>query len=63
MTDLLKRAQSWLESDPDPETRAELGRLVNCKLWGPGRFGRALRVATREGRIAHPRRGHYGPVG
>ena len=43
--------------------RSELGRLVSCKLWGPGRFGRALRVATREGRIAHPRRGYYGPVG
>jgi hypothetical protein len=43
--------------------RAELGRLVSCKLWGPGRFGRALRVATRAGRIAHPRRGYYGPIG
>ena len=28
MTDLLPRAQRWLEADPDPETRAELTRLV-----------------------------------
>jgi hypothetical protein len=41
--------------------RAELGRLVRCKLWGPGRFGRALGVAVRQGRIARPRRGYYGP--
>ena len=42
--------------------RRELGRAVGCKYWGPGRFGRALKVAVREGRITHPRRGVYGPV-
>ena len=43
--------------------RRELGRLVGCRYWGPGRFGRALRAAVRQGRIARPRRGHYGPSG
>lgn len=42
--------------------RRELGRVVGCKYWGPGRFGRALKVAVRQGRLAHPRRGTYGPV-
>ena len=42
--------------------RGELGRLVGCKYWGPGRFGRALKAAVREGRIAHPKRGVYGPA-
>jgi hypothetical protein len=42
--------------------RSELGKLVGCKYWGPGRFSRALRVATRDGRIARPRRGYYGPA-
>jgi len=43
--------------------RRELGRLVGCRYWGPGRFGRALRAAMRQGRIARPSRGHYGPTG
>ena len=42
--------------------RRELGRLVGCKYWGPGRFGRALKAAVREGRLGHPRRGVYGPA-
>jgi hypothetical protein len=41
--------------------RGELGRLVGCRYWGPGRFGRALRAAVRSGRLSHPRRGYYGP--
>ena len=43
--------------------RRELGRLVGCRYWGPGRFGRALRAAVAQGRIARPRRGVYGPTG
>ena len=43
--------------------RRELGRQVACRYWGPGRFGRALRAAVRQGRIARPSRGHYGPIG
>ena len=42
--------------------RGDLGRLVGGKYWGPGRFGRALKIAVRQGRIAHPRRGVYRPV-
>jgi hypothetical protein len=42
--------------------RRELGRLVGCRYWGPGRFGRALRAAVRDGRVSRPRRGYYGPV-
>jgi hypothetical protein len=42
--------------------RRELGRLVGCRYWGPGRFSRALRAGVREGRIARPRRGVYAPV-
>jgi hypothetical protein len=41
--------------------RRELGTLVGCRYWGPGRFGRALRAGVREGRLSHPRRGVYGP--
>ena len=43
--------------------RRELGRLVGCKYWGPGRFGRALRAGVKQGRLSHPRRGFYGPAG
>ena len=55
--DMLERAVR----DKGQVGRRELGRLVACRYWGPGRFGRALRVAVREGRLAHPRRGVYGP--
>jgi hypothetical protein len=43
-------------------TRRELGVAVDCRLWGPGRFGRALRVALRDGGIRRLRRGVYGPA-
>ena len=43
--------------------RRELGQLVGCRYWGPGRFGRALRAGVRQGRLSHPRRGFYGPPG
>ncbi len=42
--------------------RRELGRLVGCRHWGPGRFGHALRTAVRVGRIRRVGRGMYGPV-
>ncbi len=29
MTDLLDRARAWIDADPDPDTRAELARLVS----------------------------------
>ena len=42
--------------------RRELGKLVGCRYWGPGRFGRALREGVRQGRLSRPRRGYYGPA-
>ena len=56
--ELLERAVA----DQGEMRRRELGRLVGCRYSGPGRFGRALKAAVRDGRIAHPRRGLYGPV-
>ena len=29
-SDLLERAQAWADEDPDPQTRAELGALVEA---------------------------------
>jgi hypothetical protein len=56
--DMLERAVK----DKGELPRRELGRLVGCKYWGPGRFGRALRAAVRQGRLSRPRRGFYGPA-
>ena len=55
--DMLERAVR----DTGEVRRRELARLVGCRYWGPGRFSRALRVAVRQGRVGHPRRGYYGP--
>ena len=32
-------------------SRRELGRLVGCRYWGPGRYGRALRAAVNLDRM------------
>ena len=56
--DMLERAVN----DQVEVRRRELGDMVGCKYWGPGRFGRALKVAVRDGRLSHPRRGVYGPA-
>jgi len=56
--DMLERAVQ----DQGELRRRELGRLVGCKCWGPGRFSRALRAGVKQGRISRPRRGVYGPV-
>ena len=42
--------------------RGELGELLGCKYWGPGRFARALRAAVDQGRVKHPGFGRYGPT-
>src|SRR3954453_672952 len=42
--------------------RRDLGNELGCKYWGPGRFGRALRIGTDEGRFRRVRRGVYGPA-
>jgi hypothetical protein len=42
--------------------RRELGKAVNCRRWGPGRFRAALRRAVDEGRIRRIGVGRYGPA-
>jgi hypothetical protein len=34
-----------------PMSREELARAVNARIWGPGRFRRALRLAQSEHRL------------
>ncbi|MBV9338472.1 MAG: hypothetical protein JO262_11560 [Solirubrobacterales bacterium] len=43
--------------------RSELGELIGCKYWGPGRFARALKAASEQGRIKHSGFGRYAPSG
>ena len=40
-------------------TARELGERVNCRLWGPGRYRRALAMALARGAIRHTGRGRY----
>jgi hypothetical protein len=42
--------------------RGELGRVVACRSWGPGRFSAALRAAVARGAIARTGFGRYGPA-
>ena len=42
-----------------PLDRKELGARANCRRWGPGRFGRALRQGMLEGRIRRSGRDRY----
>jgi len=42
-----------------PQSRRDLGSLARCKSWGPGRFGRALRIAEARGQIRRDGRGRY----
>jgi hypothetical protein len=61
----LSREVSLLEralQDRGELRRRELGQLVGCKYWGPGRFARALKAAVGQGRIARTGVGRYGPV-
>jgi hypothetical protein len=53
--DMLERAVR----DKGEVGRRDLARLVGAKYWGPGRFGRALRAALRQGRVVRSRRGYY----
>ena len=61
----LEREMSLLEralDDKGEMRRGELGDLVGCKYWGPGRFARALKTAVRQGRIRRLGVGRYGPA-
>jgi MFS family permease/peptidoglycan hydrolase-like protein with peptidoglycan-binding domain len=42
-----------------PVSRTELAHRVGARTWEPGRFGRALAVATREGRVRRRTGGRY----
>jgi hypothetical protein len=60
----LEREISLLEralSDKGEMRRGDLGDLIGCKYWGPGRFARALKEGVSQGRISHPGLGRYGP--
>jgi hypothetical protein len=46
-----------------PTRRRQLRRLAGAHLWGPGRFGPALRQAVYEGRATRVGRGTYAPPG
>lgn len=61
----LDREMTLLESaleDKGEMRRGELGDVVACKYWGPGRFARALRAAVDQGRIRRSGFGRYGPA-
>jgi hypothetical protein len=53
--------QQALEDEGEMRRR-DLGNLVGCKYWGPGRFAAALKAATERGAIEHTGFGRYGPV-
>jgi hypothetical protein len=60
----LERELSLLENALQEEgemRRRELGNLVGCKYWGPGRFAKALKAGVEQGRFQHPRFGVYAP--
>lgn len=42
--------------------RKELGEVVACKYWGPGRYRSALSEAVDRGAIRKVARGRYGPA-
>ena len=62
----------WLDREIDMIRRAlteegemrrrDLGRLIGCKYWGPGRFANALKAAVDRGEIEHTGFGRYGPA-
>ena len=61
----LERELTLLEravKDRGEMRRSELGHLIGCKYWGPGRFARALKAAVEQGRIKHTGIGRYGPA-
>ena len=62
----LEREMSLVEralEDRGEMRRSELGELLGCKYWGPGRFARALKEAVAQGRIRRSGFGRYAPIG
>jgi MFS family permease len=61
--DVEKDRLAALVAEHGPIDRAELARLAGARLWGPGRFSRALGEATAEGRIRRAGRSRLAPPG
>ena len=62
----LEREMSLIEralGDKGEMRRSELGDLIGCKYWGPGRFARALKAAVEQDRIKRSGFGRYAPIG
>ena len=62
----LDREMSLIEralADKGEMHRSDLGELIGCKYWGPGRFARALKTATEQGHIRRSGFGRYAPIG
>ena len=47
------------EAGPDGLDRETLGNRVNCRLWGPGRYRRALATSMARGEIRRSGRGRF----
>jgi hypothetical protein len=47
------------EAGPAGLDRSTLGERVNCRLWGPGRYRRALATAMARGAIRQSGRGRF----
>ncbi len=52
-----------LEQEGRPVDRRELERLIHSRVWGPGRFSRALDEAIAEGHVRRVGRSRYEAVG
>ena len=52
-------AEALREAGADGLERRELGERVNCRLWGPGRYRRALATAMARGAIRRSGRGRF----
>jgi hypothetical protein len=48
-------------ADKGELSRRELGDLVGCKYWGPGRYRAALREGVDRGAFRRAGRGRYAP--
>ncbi len=52
-------ATALREAGPEGLSRDELGRRVECRLWGPGRYRHALSTAEQLGEIRRASRGQF----
>ena len=52
-------AAALRDAGPEGLDRITLGERVNCRLWGPGRYRRALSTALARGEISQSARGRF----